>query len=148
MNTVRKLWMVLLMLCMISAAGTAMAATPEDDILENVNMVRQAAGVRPLTKLDSLQNAAATRAAEASVFFSHQRPDGSLAKSALSLPCSWFGENLAISSTVDAERIVRAWMNSPTHRANLLNRHFTQMGLSRMKGQDGHYYWALELIGE
>ena len=39
------------------------------------------------------------------------------------------GENLAINySSVSA--LVQAWMNSPTHRANILNDHYTDTGIA------------------
>ena len=56
--------------------------------------------------------------------FARQRPDGRVVKSVLENSSSgWFGENLAVSEVKDAQRIVRAWMGSPTHRANILGRH-------------------------
>ena len=86
------------------------------------------------------------RATEVQVSFAHQRPDGREVKSVLeNSTCGWFGENLAVSEVKDAQRIVRAWMGSPTHRANILNRHYTKMGVTCAKGADGRYYWAQEM---
>ncbi|MBI2030117.1 hypothetical protein HYT05_00680 [Candidatus Kaiserbacteria bacterium] len=65
-------------------------------------------------------------------YFAHTAPDGTD-------PWHWFekvgyeyayaGENLAIdfSDSLDVER---AWMNSPTHRENILNEHFTEIGIA------------------
>ena len=126
--------------------GTAMASSLQEDVLQCVNIERKAAGVQPLASSAVLSEAAGVRAKEIGVVFAHQRPDGRPVKSVLrETDVSWFGENLAISSTTDAARIVRAWMDSPTHRANLLNRHFTKMGVACVKHSDGHYYWAQEL---
>lgn len=136
----------LVLAVMALPAGTAMASDLQEDVLHCVNIEREAAGVQPLASSAALSEAAGVRAKEIGVVFAHQRPDGRTAKSALrENNVSWFGENLAISSTPDASQIVRAWMNSPTHRANLLNRHFTKMGVARVKHADGHYYWAQEL---
>ncbi len=46
---------------------------------------------------------------------------------------SYAGENLAVdfSDSIDVER---AWMNSPTHRANILNGHFTEIGIATAQG--------------
>lgn len=43
------------------------------------------------------------------------------------------GENLAVdfSDSIDVER---AWMDSPTHRANILNGNFTQIGIATAQG--------------
>jgi hypothetical protein len=69
-------------------------------------------------------------------YFSHTSPEG------LS-PWHWFdtvgykfmyaGENLAInfSESTDVEQ---AWMNSPGHRANILNERFTEIGIATAQG--------------
>lgn len=38
------------------------------------------------------------------------------------------GENLALGTFKDDADLVRAWMDSPGHRANILNTHYTEMG--------------------
>jgi uncharacterized protein YkwD len=43
------------------------------------------------------------------------------------------GENLARDFGSE-EEMVRAWMNSPTHRANILNPNFREMGLATLEG--------------
>jgi uncharacterized protein YkwD len=42
-------------------------------------------------------------------------------------PYTWAGENLAEEYST-SERTLTAWMNSPGHRANLLNPHYTEAG--------------------
>ena len=149
MKTLRQIMTLLVMACIVFASSTAFAASLQDEVLNEVNLERTAVGIQPLSGIVYLDQAAGTRAQEASVLFAHQRPDGSPVKSVLNgASCSWFGENLAISSVVDAKKIVRAWMGSPTHRANLLNHHFTKMGVSCVRGNDGHCYWAMELVGD
>ncbi|MGO5131889.1 CAP domain-containing protein [Mitsuokella jalaludinii] len=148
MKTLRQIVALLVMVMTVFASSTAFAASLQDEVLYYVNVERVAAGVQPLTAAVNLNAAAGIRAQEAGIVFAHQRPDGSSVKSVLNgESCSWFGENLAISSVMDAQKIVRAWMGSPTHRANLLNHHFTQMGVSCVRGSDGHYYWAQEFVG-
>ena len=133
MKTLRQILSLLVMVAAIFTAVPAYASSLESDVLYYVNAERMAAGVQPLGYNASLGGAAGIRANESSVCFAHQRPDGREVKSVLNgVSYSWFGENLAM----------RAWMGSPTHRANLLNRHFTQMGLSCVRGADGHFYWA------
>jgi hypothetical protein len=74
-------------------------------------------------------------------YFAHTSPEG---KS----PWYWFtqggyvfsyaGENLAVDFS-DSADVERAWMNSPTHRANLLNQHFTEIGIATAVGTyEGH----------
>lgn len=44
------------------------------------------------------------------------------------------GENLAVNFS-DSENVEEAWMNSPKHRANILNAKFTQVGIATAKGE-------------
>lgn len=46
---------------------------------------------------------------------------------------TYAGENLAINFS-DSEDVVRAWLNSPAHRNNLLSKHFTEIGIATAKG--------------
>lgn len=143
MRNLRTIISLLVMMAALFAASTAFASSLEAEVLYHVNVERAAAGVRPLTYNVSLANAAAVRASEAGVVFGHIRPDGRDVKTVLNNESyAWFGENLAISRTEDAKKIVRAWMASPTHRANLLNSHYTQMGVAVTRGADGRLYWA------
>ena len=69
-------------------------------------------------------------------YFSHTSPDGTS-------PWKWFrekgysytyaGENLAVYFS-DAVELEHAWMNSPRHRANILNNHFSEMGFGSATG--------------
>lgn len=53
------------------------------------------------------------------------------------------GENLAGGDTgVKAEEIVKAWMDSPSHRDNILYDKFTETGLGLAKDKDGHIYYT------
>jgi hypothetical protein len=77
-------------------------------------------------------------------YFAHTSPDGKD-------PWYWFkqanypfsyagyaGENLAIDFS-DSADVERAWMDSPAHRANILNQHFTQIGIATAVGTyEGH----------
>jgi uncharacterized protein YkwD len=50
-------------------------------------------------------------------------------------------ENLAVG-TPDGAVVVRLWLDSPEHRANLLNAGVAHHGLARVRGADGRDYWA------
>ncbi len=43
------------------------------------------------------------------------------------------GENLAIDFA-DSESIMKAWLNSPSHRKNILSKQYTEIGMSVQKG--------------
>ncbi|TYZ24756.1 CAP domain-containing protein [Selenomonas ruminis] len=147
MKSWRRMVSLLAFALLVFAVSPASAANLDSEILHYVNAVRISAGVAPMTLDNELTAASVVRAEESMVRFAHQRPDGREVKSVLenSASYSWFGENLAVSKSDDAEAIVRAWMNSPTHRANLLNRHYTKMGVSCKKAADGRYYVAQEM---
>jgi len=38
--------------------------------------------------------------------------------------------------------VVEAWMQSPTHRDNILKADFTTMGVAAYESEDGTMYWA------
>ena len=44
------------------------------------------------------------------------------------------GENLAMGDFVDDEDVVKAWMNSPGHRANILKPAYIEIGVATKKG--------------
>jgi uncharacterized protein YkwD len=66
----------------------------------------------------------------------------------LSGKCWWVGENLAwgTGSLGSARSIMKAWLHSPEHRANLLSTNFTQYGLSlrvgSLSGNSDAHVWV------
>lgn len=106
-----------------------------------VNSQRSANGLPALVWDNNLESASAVRAQECSMSFSHTRPNGS----------AWYtvnsrimgGENLAYGY-YDASSAVNAWMDSPTHRENILWPEFTKVAISVYAADDGTYYWAQE----
>src|SRR5699024_2132648 len=54
------------------------------------------------------------------------------------------GENIAMGQRTPNE-VVQAWMNSPGHRANILNPNFTHIGVGYV--ENGHY-WTQQFIGK
>ncbi|MBY0294133.1 hypothetical protein K2Q08_02260 [Patescibacteria group bacterium] len=105
--------------------------------LTNSNRVKNQIG--QLTVSPTLEKAAQQKADDmaAKNYFAHTSPEGKA-------PWYWFrnvgysyiyaGENLAINFT-DSEDVDTAWMNSPGHRANILNGKFTEIGIATAKGQ-------------
>ena len=52
------------------------------------------------------------------------------------------GENLALGDFGSDEKLVTAWMNSPGHRANILNSHYQEIGVAVGKGMyEGRETW-------
>ncbi|OHB10024.1 MAG: hypothetical protein A3H60_02920 [Candidatus Zambryskibacteria bacterium RIFCSPLOWO2_02_FULL_44_12b] len=122
-------------------------------LVDLTNSNRLAQNINPLTFNPVLAEAAQLKAndmAEKS-YFAHTSPEGKT-------PWYWFtesgynflyaGENLAVNF-VDSEDVVLAWMNSPGHRANIVNNNFTEIGIAmasgRYNGQDSIY--VVQLFG-
>ena len=59
------------------------------------------------------------------------------------------GENLALGDFGGDANLVLAWMNSPGHRANILNTHYQEIGVAVGKGiYEGHDTWlAVQSFG-
>jgi uncharacterized YkwD family protein/spore coat assembly protein SafA len=57
------------------------------------------------------------------------------------------GENIAAGQRTPQE-VVNAWMNSPGHRANILNKSFTHIGVGYAKGGSYGHYWTQMFIGK
>jgi uncharacterized YkwD family protein len=54
------------------------------------------------------------------------------------------GENIAMGQRTPQE-VVTAWMNSPGHRANILNANFTHLGVGYVASGN---YWTQMFIGK
>ena len=52
------------------------------------------------------------------------------------------GENIAQGQRTP-EQVVNAWMNSPGHRANILNANYTHIGVGFV---ENGYYWTQQFI--
>jgi uncharacterized protein YkwD len=109
------------------------AAKAEAAVRCLVNQQRSAAGVRAL-RYSPKAARAAQRHTDDMVhrhYFSHVSPGGSTvgdrARSA-GMPYRSIGENIAGGQRTPA-RVVRAWMNSAEHRANILNPGFRVLGV-------------------
>lgn len=104
------------------------------------NAVRREKGLRELRFDERLARAAATRSSDMADanFFGHYGPGNSSVRTAVRrtgwIPrrASWFlGENIAWApqgSATPAD-LMRSWLDSPTHRANILSKDFSEIGI-------------------
>ena len=70
-------------------------------------------------------------------YFAHTSPEGLKAWDFINkvgYKFNYAGENLAINF-LDSQDAINAWMNSPTHKANILNNNFTEIGIGMAKGE-------------
>ncbi len=86
-------------------------------------------------------------------YFEHESPDGkdatSLAKK-VGYDYLLIGENLALGNFVGDQAIVQAWMESPGHRANIVNSKYTELGVAERNGQFNgkNVTIAVQIFGE
>lgn len=128
-------------------AAVSTKATFSKQIVALVNKERAAAGLSPVSGLDSLHKVASAKATDmrANNYFSHTSPTyGSPfdMMAAFGVTYRAAGENIAMGQKTP-EAVMTAWMNSPGHRANILNANFNYIGV----GFD-NYYWVQEFIGK
>lgn len=107
--------------------------------LENLaNQTRQSFGLAPLAESQKLDQVAQMKAEDMvkKQYFDHTSPTGIT-------PWFWFsqagynykyaGENLAIGF-FDSEEVYNAWLNSPAHKANIINPNYKEFGTAVMSG--------------
>ena len=94
-------------------------------VLTIVNKERKAQGLTALKMDQELQKAAMQRAAEAALYFSHTRPDGTMCDT---ISEKVWGENIAAGQT-SAKDVMESWMNSSGHRSNILGANYTSIGI-------------------
>ena len=102
-------------------------------VVKLTNNERAKAGLQPLKLNDRLVDAAQDHSDDMAKddFFSHTGVDGSSVSDrvkASGYQYSTTGENIAAGQTT-AAAVVRGWMNSPGHRANILNPNYTEIGV-------------------
>jgi len=109
-----------------------------DQILSLTNSNRQNSGLSNLSLNPTLSESARQKASDmfAKNYWAHNAPDGTT-------PWYFFknagynylyaGENLA-RDFGDSDGVVRAWMDSPTHRDNILSGRYSEIGIAVVNG--------------
>nr|WP_299242463.1 CAP domain-containing protein [uncultured Halomonas sp.] len=104
--------------------------------------------VKPLSwscKLEAAASAHSHDMAENS-FFSHTGPDGDrVGQRVTAEGYTWraVGENIAAGQQ-SGDAVLESWLGSADHCANIMNKTFTEMGMSRVEVPDSKYspYWT------
>ena len=112
------------------------------EVVALVNAERAKEGLSALTIDTRVQAAAQVRAKESEQLFSHTRPDGSSFATALkeqNVSYRRAGENIAWGQRTP-EAVMKAWMNSSGHRANIMNPDFTTIGVGYYVNANGTPY--------
>jgi hypothetical protein len=102
------------------------------------NVARAENGLTTLTRNPLLDEAAQAAAQDmaAKGYFAHVAPDGTTPWHWLDVvgyKYSYAGQNLAVNFT-DSENVETAWLNSPTHRENILKSQYTEVGFGTATG--------------
>jgi len=115
-----------------------------EEVFRLTNVERARAGLAPFFTSQPLDAAAMVRAVEIVEVFSHTRPDGRDCFTAFAendVVYLTAGENLAAGHRHPAD-VVRGWMDSPSHRENILNPAFGRLGIGVYMDENGRLYWT------
>lgn len=119
----------------------------EQEVVKLTNAERTKAGLKALQTDDKLMAAAREKSQDMQLkkYFSHTSPTfGSPfdRMKALGITYKSAGENIAQGQRSPQE-VVQAWMDSPGHRANILNANYTHIGVGYVKSGN---YWTQQFI--
>jgi len=118
---------------------THFAIITSAELIEMTNEDRIASGLKPLSLNSQLVEAAQKKALDMlnKNYFAHTSPNGLT-------PWYWLdkagykysaaGENLA-KDFLESEYVHEAWMDSPSHRANILNKNYQDIGIAVVEGE-------------
>ncbi|MFD8388607.1 sigma-70 family RNA polymerase sigma factor [Streptomyces sp. NPDC059680] len=127
-----------------TAPSPAAPADVAGQVLALVNKERANVGCGPLAEDAQLQKAAQNHSDDMAArhFFDHTNPDGAdpgQRITAAGYRWSTYGENIAQGQQT-ASAVMESWMNSPGHRANILNCSFKDIGVGVHKGAGGPWW--------
>ncbi|MFE9451141.1 CAP domain-containing protein [Streptomyces sp. NPDC006739] len=124
-------------------ATVSSAAAAEAEVLKLVNEQRAKVGCSALSANSSLTSLAESFSDDMAArgFFDHTDPDGHTPwdRAAKAGITDLGGENIA-RGQADAAAVMDAWMNSPGHRANILNCDFKTLGVGVHFGSGGPWW--------
>lgn len=110
----------------------------EKQVINKLNKERNKKNLNKLTWDSNLVAAAKKRAKEASVKWSHTRPNGT---EWYSVSNNIHGENLAKNFS-DVNSLCEAWMNSSGHKDNILRGSFKRTAIASYTDSKGITYWC------
>jgi hypothetical protein len=136
---------LLLLRLFLGALPTQGSAIESATLMALINQERTNRNLSSLFTNQALLTAASEKSQDmlARGYFAHIDPDGNYVWpkiiAAGYTPYKILGENLAIDFST-AEGMIQAWLNSPTHRANLLHPDFVDQGLNAVYGNYQNRY--------
>ena len=123
----------------------------EKQIATMANTERAKAGLAPLRLNWQLSRVARYKSQDMidKNYFSHQSPTyGSPFDMMKNFGIKYMaaGENIAYGQRTATE-VMTGWMNSSGHRANILSKNYSEIGVGLAKKSDGTCYWTQQFIG-
>lgn len=109
-----------------------------DALVSQTNEKRLENNVSNLTTNEALTRAAELKAKDMASkgYFAHNTPDGKTPwyfLEQVNYKYKYAGENLAVNFT-ESRDVTEAWMNSPGHRANIVKKEYTEIGIATAEG--------------
>ncbi len=125
------------------------------NIVALTNIERGSRGIHALEENVKLNEAAFIKMEDMfeRQYFAHYDSFGNMGASYISGMVNYeyiaIGENLALGNFLDDQDIVKAWMESPGHRANILNDRYTEIGVavSRRNFEGGEVWIGVQIFG-
>jgi uncharacterized protein YkwD len=120
-----------------------------DEVLFLVNLERATEGLAPVVVSPALQRIAEDYACQMidEGFFDHVDPTTGYGPAERAVVGRYvyfaIGENLA-AGVESAADVMRVWMESPSHRANILDPHWEEIGIAVRMGGQFEVYWVQE----
>jgi uncharacterized protein YkwD len=110
----------------------------KEQLFQLVNQERKSRGLNTLIESQTLDHTAELKAQDmiAKNYWAHNTPDGKepwIFYKEAGYNFSWAGENLS-RNFYDAQTIFKSWMESQTHKDNILNPNYTEMGIYMTTG--------------
>lgn len=139
----KKQYLYLILALCLLACSNNFTTPAENEVIKLVNGERRKKSLSTLTTTKELSEAANKRAKEIAISFSHTRPNGTSCFTVFqeyNIQSSYSGENIAAGQKTP-ESVMNSWMNSPGHRANILNGNFNKIGVGEYE-KDGTHYWV------
>jgi uncharacterized protein YkwD len=124
---------------LVSKQDSSNSFLDKNEVIRITNLEREKYNLAPLKESAKLNLSAKFKAEDLfkNQYFEHQSPTG-IGVSDLATQAGYdfivLGENLAMGNFEDDQALVQAWMDSPGHRANILNSSFSEIGVSVIKG--------------
>ncbi|MGW0806325.1 CAP domain-containing protein [Nonomuraea sp. NPDC002799] len=132
--------------------GNTVGSTVENEVLRLTNAERAQGGCQPLKHDPQLRAAAFGHSSDMARtgHFDHDSQDGRTfmdrIKAAGFTGGSAFAENIAFGQPTAAS-VVQGWMNSPGHRANIMNCRYNLIGVGAATSSQGRIYWTQDFAG-